>query len=83
MTMTTKQQKYIEGLVQEDIDRATDNIVRARARARVGDSTREYGESGRTLNDIIEGYQKAETEVSKTLEAFRRARLHHGGRDED
>jgi len=49
--------KDIRYAIQSQIGNARDNLHRAQAAARRFDPTLQYGESGQTLQQIIDGYQ--------------------------
>ena len=50
-------------LAQNDLGSARDNLARARAAARGCDPSKEWGQSGQTLNEIIAGYEQWEREA--------------------
>jgi len=60
--------EYLKRLAENDLGNARDNLCRARAAAKSGDPSRQWGQSGQTLNDIIRGYEEWE---AKALEALR------------
>jgi len=63
---------YLRKLVKRDIGMAEDNLCRARIAAGTCNPLTQWGESGQTLQSIIDDYQqwldKAKTELAK-LEA--------------
>lgn len=52
---------------------AQDNLYRARMAARAVDASAQYGQSGRTLNQIIAGYEEWEREALEALEKAKTA----------
>ena len=54
-------------LAKQDVRNAQDNLARARSAARFHDPTRQWGQSGETLNQIISGYEKWEQDALAVL----------------
>ena len=50
-------------LARNDLASARDNLIRARGATTGFDATKEWGESGQTLNQIIAGYEQWEREA--------------------
>jgi hypothetical protein len=60
--------EYLIDLANRDLSNARDNLYRARAAARGSDPSRQWGQSGRTLNEIIAGYEEWESRALAALE---------------
>jgi hypothetical protein len=58
-------------LAEEQLSNARNNLARARAAAQVVDPTKEWGHSGRTLAEVIAGYEDWEREALVTLSQAR------------
>ena len=54
-------------LAEQDLAMARDNLARARSAAYGRDASLQWGQSGQTLNEIIQGYEKWEREALETL----------------
>lgn len=67
-----KRENRLVELAKQDLANAQDNLYRARAAARGCDATIQWGRSGQTLNEIIAGYEKWESEAQTALEEARR-----------
>ena len=62
--------QYLVELAKNDLANARDNLYRANAAAAGRDPNAQYGTSGKTLLQIIDGYRKWE---AKALAALREA----------
>ncbi len=62
---------YLLNLAKQDLGAARDNLQRARQAAKHHDPSKEWGASGRTLAEIIAGYEAWE---AKALEAVKAAK---------
>lgn len=58
-------------LAQNDLGSARDNLARARAAARECDPSKQWGQSGQTLNEIIAGYEEWERDAMDALDVAR------------
>ena len=58
---------YVRKLLEQDLGIAEDNLYRAKSAAKSVNPSMQYGESGKTFNQIIQGYQDWVDEVKKEL----------------
>lgn len=56
--MTPENKKRLIELAKNDVGSAANNLYRAKAAARGRDTSLEWGQSGNSLQSIIDGYQK-------------------------
>lgn len=64
---------YLVKLIENDLGAAQDNLYRAKIAARGRDTSAEWGESGVTLQSLIDGYQrKVDLATSALAEAERK-----------
>jgi hypothetical protein len=68
--MTPEIKADIEKLIRDEIGRAEDNLFRAECAARKHDPRKQWGESGQTLQQIIDGYQAQNDRYLRALAAF-------------
>lgn len=64
----------IVAAVKDNLSNAKDNLYRAQMAARRSDPSKQYGESGETLQQIIDGYQSSVDRWEKALMEFARLR---------
>jgi hypothetical protein len=62
--------EYIKKLIQADLGNAQDNLYRAQAAARECDPSKEWRQSGQTLQSIIDGYQAWADQAQAALDAL-------------
>lgn len=67
---------YLLQLAERDLGEARDNLARARHAATRTDPTQQWGQSGRTLTEIIACYEKWESEA---MDAVKAAKAGHVG----
>jgi hypothetical protein len=60
--------EYIERLIKREIGGVDDNLARANLMAKTHPLDKQYGQSGQTLGEIIEGYEAAKRRPEKALE---------------
>lgn len=64
-------QVVIKNALQDELGRAQDNLCRAKMAICAANADKMYGESGQTLNQIIQGYQERVDEVWAAMEALK------------
>ena len=69
--MTPKAKAIAIKALENDLGDASDNLHRARHAATCQDASKPYGQSGQTLQQIIDGYQSWYDESKSALDELR------------